>query len=165
MIEKVISIDRMENLINVFGSFDENLRLIESELSVKIIDRESEVRIAGDAEQVMYAEKAIDGLMGLAARGETINPQNVRYILKLVTEGRGDKISEIADDVVCITAKGKPVKTKTLGQKTYLDAIKKNTITIGVALRERARPTLPLPAQSLPSGQAGKQDNTYKACS
>ncbi|NMA37717.1 MAG: PhoH family protein [Papillibacter sp.] len=132
MIEKVISIDRMENLINVFGSFDENLRLIESELSVKIIDRESEVRIAGDAEQVMYAEKAIDGLMGLAARGETINPQNVRYILKLVTEGRGDKISEIADDVVCITAKGRPIKAKTLGQKTYLDAIKKNTITIGV---------------------------------
>jgi phosphate starvation-inducible PhoH-like protein len=132
MIEKTISIDRMENLINVFGSFDENLRLIESELSVKIIDRESEVRIAGDAEKVMYAEKAIDGLMGLAARGETIGPQNVRYILKLVTEGRGDKISEIADDVVCITAKGKPIKGKTLGQKTYLDAIKKNTITIGV---------------------------------
>ena len=132
MIEKIISIDRMENLINVFGSFDENLRLIESELSVKIIDRESEVRIAGDAEKVMNAEKAIDGLMGLASRGETIGPQNVRYILKLVTEGRGDKISEIADDVVCITAKGKPIKGKTLGQKAYLDAIKKNTITIGV---------------------------------
>jgi phosphate starvation-inducible PhoH-like protein len=66
MIEKAISIDRMENLINVFGSFDENLRIIESDLSVRIIDRESEVRIAGDGEKVMLAEKAIEALMGLA---------------------------------------------------------------------------------------------------
>jgi phosphate starvation-inducible PhoH-like protein len=132
MIEKVISIDRMENLINVFGSFDENLRIIENDLSVRIIDRESEVRLAGDGEKVMLAEKAIDALMGLAARGESITPQNVRYILKLVSEGRGEKIAEMANDVVCITAKGKPIKAKTLGQKSYLDAIKKNTITIGV---------------------------------
>ncbi len=132
MIEKAISIDRMENLINVFGSFDENLRIIENDLSVRIIDRESEVRIAGDGEKVMLAEKAIEALMGLAARGESITPQNVRYILKLVSEGRGEKISEMANDVVCITAKGKPIKAKTLGQKHYLDAIKKNTVTIGV---------------------------------
>jgi hypothetical protein len=73
----------------------------------------------------MLAEKAIDALMGLAARGENINPQNVRYILKLVSEGRGEKIAEMANDVVCITAKGKPIKAKTLGQKNYLDAIKR----------------------------------------
>jgi phosphate starvation-inducible PhoH-like protein len=147
MIEKTIGIDRIENLINVFGSFDENLRIIENDLSVRIIDREAEIRIAGDAERVTLAEKAIEALMGLAARGENITTQNVRYILKLVSEGRGEKISEMANDVVCITARGKPIKAKTLGQKTYVDAFKNNTITIGVGPAGTAKPILPSPAR------------------
>ena len=80
----------------------------------------------------MLAEKAINGLLTLAARGENIDAQSVRYILKLVAEGRESKINELASDVVCITAKGKPVKAKTLGQKTYCDAIANNTITLGI---------------------------------
>jgi phosphate starvation-inducible PhoH-like protein len=132
MIEKSVSVDRMEHIINVFGSFDENLRIIESELDVKVLDRDSELRISGDPEQVMYAEKAIEGLLALAAKGESITAQNVRYIIKLVIDGKSDKISELADDVVCITAKGKPIKAKTLGQKTYVEAIAGNTITLGV---------------------------------
>ena len=132
MTERIMAVDRMEHIINVFGSFDQNLRIIESEVGVKVIDRDSELRISGEPEAVMHAEKAIEGLLSLAARGEVIDAQNVRYIIKLVLEGREAKISELAGDVICITAKGKPVKTKTLGQKTYVNAIANNTITLGI---------------------------------
>ena len=132
MIERTIEVERMEHVISVFGSFDQNLRIIETETGVKVLDRDNKIHICGEAESVMIAEKAINGLLTLAARGENIDAQNVRYILKLVSEGRESKIDELASDVVCITAKGKPVKAKTLGQKTYCDAIAKNTITLGI---------------------------------
>ena len=132
MIERTLPIDRMENVISVFGSFDQNLRIIETELGVRVTDRDDQLRISGEAEDVMAAEKAINGLLQLASRGEAIDAQNVRYILKLVSEGREAKISELSGDVVCITAKGKPIKAKTLGQKAYVDAMNKNTITLGI---------------------------------
>ena len=132
MIERTIEVERMEHVISVFGSFDRNLRIIETELGVKVLDRDDMIHICGEAEDVMLAEKAINGLLTLAAKGENIDAQSVRYILKLVGEGREEKINELAGDVVCITAKGKPVKAKTLGQKNYCDAIAKNTITLGI---------------------------------
>ncbi|MGI5936554.1 MAG: PhoH family protein [Oscillospiraceae bacterium] len=132
MTERILAVDRMEHIINVFGSFDQNLRIIENEMGVKVTDRDSELRISGEPEAVMHAEKAIEGLLSLAARGEIIDAQNVRYIIKLVQEGREAKISELAGDVICITAKGKPVKAKTLGQKAYVNAIFNNTITLGI---------------------------------
>ena len=132
MIERSVSADRVENIINVFGSFDENLRIIEDELGVSVTDRESEIHISGEAEDVMDAEKAIEGLMTLASKGEAIDAQKVRYILRLVREGMADKIGELSDDVVCITAKGKPIKAKTIGQKEYVRAINNNTVTIAV---------------------------------
>ncbi len=132
MTEQVLNVDRMEHVINVFGSFDENLRLIENEMNVRITDRESEIKISGEAENVMYAKNAIEGLISLAAKGENIDAQNVRYIINLVKAGNEDKIDELARDVICVTAKGKPIKAKTLGQKKYVDAIKKNVITLGI---------------------------------
>ena len=132
MIEKTIKVDRMEHVISVFGSFDQNLRIIETELGVKVLDRDDMIHICGEAEDVMLAEKAINGLLTLAAKGENIDAQNVRYILKLVKEGKETKIGELAGDVICITAKRKPIKPKTLGQKAYCDAIAKNTITLGI---------------------------------
>ncbi|MCQ2451607.1 MAG: PhoH family protein [Oscillospiraceae bacterium] len=132
MTEVSVSVDRIENIINVFGSFDENLKLIEAELDVHITDRESEIKISGDGENVLWAEKTLNGLITLASKGETITSSNVRYILQLVKSGQEDKIQEFAGDVVCITAKGKPVKAKTLGQKRYMDAIRKNTVTLGI---------------------------------
>ena len=132
MIDKTIEVERMEHVISVFGSFDQNLRSIENELSVKVLDRDNMIHICGEEESVMLAEKAINGLLTLAAKGENIDAQNVRYILKLVSEGKETKINELAGDVVCITAKGKPIKPKTLGQKAYCDAIAKNTITLGI---------------------------------
>lgn len=132
MIERTMEVERMEHVISVFGSFDRNLSIIETELGVKVLDRDNKIHICGEEESVMLAEKAINGLLTLAARGENIDAQSVRYILKLVAEGRESKINELASDVVCITAKGKPVKAKTLGQKSYCDAIADNTITLGI---------------------------------
>ena len=126
MTEQTISLERLEETINVFGSFDENIRIIEHEMGVTAVSRDSILKVAGeDPEGVMYAVKAIENLMTLASKGEVINEQNVRYIVQLVKEGREDQIIQLAGDVICVTAKGKPIKAKTLGQKKYVDAIKK----------------------------------------
>ena len=132
MIEKTMEVERMEHVISVFGSFDQNLRIIETELGVKVLDRDDKIHICGEAEDVMLAEKAINGLLTLAAKGENIDAQNVRYILKLVGEGKEAKINELAGDVICITAKGKPIKPKTLGQRDYCEAIRDHTVTLGI---------------------------------
>lgn len=132
MTEISLSVDRLENIINVFGSFDENLRIIEAELGVRVTDRDSEIKISGDGEAVMYAERTINGLITLASKGENINSSNVRYIINLVKNGQADQINQLSSDVICITAKGKPVKAKTLGQKKYVEAIHKNTVTLGI---------------------------------
>jgi len=132
MSEKTMSVDRLENIISVFGSFDENLRLIEDELGVRITDRNSELHLAGAEENIYYAERSIDGLLTLAAKGETIDARTVRYIIGLVKEGHEDKIGEITRDVICISAKGKPIKAKTLGQKKYIDSIMNNTVTLSI---------------------------------
>ena len=132
MIEQTISIERIEDVIDIFGSFDENIKLIEHELDVSVVSRDDQLKISGEAENVLYAVKAVQGLLGLAGRKETITEQNVRYISKLVKAGNEEHINDIARDVLCVTAKGKPIKPKTLGQKRYVDAIKKNTITLGI---------------------------------
>ena len=132
MIEQTISIERIEDVIDIFGSFDENIKLIEHELDVSVVSRDDQLKISGEAENVLYAVKAVQGLLGLAGRKETITEQNVRYIINLVKAGNEEHINDIARDVLCVTTKGKPIKPKTLGQKRYVDAIKKNTITLGI---------------------------------
>ena len=132
MTEQIISIERMEQAINLFGLFDENIRLIERELGVSVVNRDSNLKISGEGENVMLAVRAVQGLLSLSARGEAISEQNVRYIIELVRSGNEGKIAQLAGDVVCVTAKGKPIKPKTLGQKQYVQAIKNNTVTLGV---------------------------------
>lgn len=116
----------------MFGSFDENIKLIEKEFAVSIISRGSDLKIVGDAEKVLLAARAVNALLTLINKGETLSDQNVRYAIGLVKEGNDDKLAKMATDTVCITAKGKPIKAKTLGQKKYCEAINKNTITFGV---------------------------------
>ena len=131
MFEQVINVDRMEQTVSLFGSFDENIRLIEAQYNVKVVSRGSEIKVSGDAENVSKAVRAINGLLMLINRGEALSEQNVRYVLSLVNEGSEDKLCEMTGDCVCITAKGKPIKPKTLGQKKYIECIKNNTITLG----------------------------------
>ena len=132
MIERYVNAERMDDLINVFGSFDENICRIEEELSVSIVSRDTELKVSGDAEAVDKAVRTLEGLLKLAAKGDPIDEQRVRYLLTLVNEGKDDQVTKMAEDVVCITAKGKPIKAKTVGQQKYMKAIMKNTITIGV---------------------------------
>ena len=132
MTERTINAERVEQLIDVFGSFDANIKQIEAEFGVKVTNRDTELKIQGDVEQVDYAARAIEALLSLSAKGEEIDAQKVRYLISLVKTGNEDKVGEIAKDVVCVTAKGRPVKAKTIGQQKYLKAIEKNTITIGV---------------------------------
>ena len=133
MTEQTISVERMEEAVSLFGSLDENIKLIEKDLDVTVVSRDGELKVAGeDAERVIYAVKAVEGLLKLISRGEAISEQNVRYILNLVKAGHEDKIGQLSADVLCVTAKGKPIKAKTLGQKRYVDAIKKSTVTLGI---------------------------------
>ena len=132
MIEKTINAERIEQIIDVFGSFDENVRYIESAFGVRVANRGTELKVTGDEEAADKAARAVEGLMTLAAKGETIDEQKVRYLVSLVEHGEDEKIQEFAKDVVCITAKGKPIKAKTLGQQKYMKAIGANTVTIAV---------------------------------
>ena len=130
--EQRIGIERMEEAINLFGSFDENIRLLESELQVVVTNREGEICISGEPENVMLGTKAVQALLTLSAKGESINAQHVRYVIGLCRSGQSERIAELTQDVICITSKGRPVKPKTIGQKQYVDAILHQTVTIGV---------------------------------
>ena len=130
--ERLVNADRVEDLISVFGSFDENIRRIEEALSVAIINRGTDLKVSGEEEAVDKAAKTLEGLLALASKGECIDEQRVRYLITLVKEGNDAQVAQMAKDVVCITAKGKPIKAKTVGQQSYMKAITKNTVTIGV---------------------------------
>ena len=132
MLEQIINLDAMEQAVSLFGSFDENIKIIEKEFDVSIISRGSSLKVVGEAENVSLAVRAVNSLLVLINKGETLSEQNIRYAIGLVREGNEDKLSSMSTDTVCITSKGKPVKAKTLGQKKYCEAIKNNTITFGV---------------------------------
>ena len=132
MAEKIIEFDAMEQAVSLFGSFDENVKMIEGEYDVSIISRGSELKVCGDIENVDKAVRALNSMLMLINKGEQLTQQNVRYVLTLVNEGNEDKISSMGSGSICISSKGRPVKPKTLGQKKYCDAIMNNTITFGI---------------------------------
>ena len=127
MLEQIISVDRMEQAVSLFGSFDENIRLIEQHYGVDVVTRGTDIKISGEPEAVTKAVRAVKGLLQLINRGEQLNEQNVRYVLMLVDEGSEEELPQLSSDSICITAKGRPVKPKTLGQKKYVEAIRDNT--------------------------------------
>ncbi len=131
--EQTVSIERMEEAVNLFGSFDENIKMIEREYSVTMTLRGSDIKIQGDPEQVSSAARVVGALLVLASKGEVLGEQNVRYAMSLVSEGKEDTLAQLAgNDCICITAKGRPIKPKTIGQKKYIESIKNNTIVVGV---------------------------------
>lgn len=133
MAETAINIERMEQVAGLFGNLDENVKLIEKEFSVSITFRAGEIRISGDAENVERAAKTVESLLLMINKGESLTEQSVRYVMSLASDGNEKGIEKIAgSDCICITSKGKPIKPKTIGQKKYIEAIAKNTVTIGV---------------------------------
>ena len=132
MFEQIINFDRMEQAVALFGSFDENIKLIENQYSVNVISRGSDLKITGEAENVAKAVRAVNGLLLLINKGEALSEQNVRYVMGLVDEGGEDKLAAMTNNCICISSKGKPIKPKTLGQEKYVDAIKGSTVVFGI---------------------------------
>ena len=132
MTEQIINIERIDHLVALFGNFDENMKLLENEYGVHILNRGSDIKITGEEEAVYKAKRAVDSLLYMIAKGEQLNEQNIRYVFNMVSEGSEEQIQSLTDDVVCITSKGRPIKPKTVGQKRYVEAIKSNTITLGI---------------------------------
>lgn len=132
MIEQFIETERMEHTLALFGNFDTNVKLIEQEFDVTIILRGEDIKVTGNEENVPLAYDAIKGLFNILNKGEALNEQNIRYVISLVKDGQQEELFKFTSDVICITAKGRPLKAKTIGQKKYINAIKTNTITFGV---------------------------------
>ncbi len=132
-VEQCINIERVESIYGLFGNLDENVRLIEKEFSVSVSLRAGEIKISGEPEGVDKAVRTVNGLLSLLSRGEALTEQNIRYIMSLAADGDDKGIERLTDiDCICITSKGKPIKPKTIGQKRYVEAIRDNTVTIGV---------------------------------
>ena len=131
IIEQLIEIPA-EHERNIFGQFDEHIKKIERTLQVTLISRDGVLKIVGPAPNVQKAESIIRELLGLSVRGNTIQSRNVDYALSLAFEEKEDAILEIDTDIICRTITGKPIKPKTLGQKTYVDEIRDKMIVFGL---------------------------------
>ena len=137
MEQKTVKIGNPDKTAAIFGSCDENVKLIEKKFGVDIRNKEVDdgdaVLISGaDGDAVRNAAKAIEYLVDVASYNNDVSDQTVNYVTDMVADGRAGELSKLGDDCICITSRGKPVKAKTVGQKYYIDAIKKNTIILGV---------------------------------
>ena len=133
MFEYTVNIDRIEQIVSLFGDFDSNIKAVEDRFGVKVSSHSGELKIVGEAENVDKAVKAVSGMLSLINKGENITDHNRDYLISLAEDGADEDIKQITDtDCICVTMKGKPVKAKTIGQKRYIDSIKNNTITLGV---------------------------------
>ncbi len=131
VIEVGLAIENMEKLMNIFGDYDQNLKVIEEELGTDIIVREGEIRIVGEEKAVAMTSKVFEILLKMQEEGETITGHSVSYTIELVKEGEEDRTEELGDTII-VNARGKAIKSKTIGQKKYVDAIHKNEIVFGI---------------------------------
>lgn len=130
--EKRIEIHNNHIIREIFGEFDENIDIIKRKLNIDIIICNGDIRLYGDNEAVNLGEKLIYNLIEIVKKQRRLDKQDLNYAIQLILEGKEDKISELLNQVVCITATGKSIKPKTLGQKRYLDSIKENDIVFGI---------------------------------
>lgn len=132
MTEKIINIEKIDHITSLFGNYDENVKEIEKQFNVKILNRDAELKISGDNDtNVELATKTILKIIETINNGNAVNIQSIKYLITLVLEGSEEKLSQL-NDCICITSRGKPVKPKTIGQKNYIDAIKNNTIVFSI---------------------------------
>ncbi|MCM1132475.1 MAG: PhoH family protein [Ruminococcus flavefaciens] len=132
MTEKILEIDSAEELSALFGQLDSNIRHIEKQYDVKIVLRDGNVKIIGTEPSASEASKAVEALMRMSRNGQPLNNQTVRYVTSMVAEGAEEQLTELGGDGICLTSSGKIVRPRTVGQKHYLDAIKNNTIVLGI---------------------------------
>ena len=132
MAEKSIELDSVEVAAAVFGNCDCNIRLLEKEFSVTATCRGTMLRLAGEADNVAAAARAVEGMLLLNENHTPLEDQTVRYCMSLAHDGEEKRVRELTEDFVAVTAKGRPIRPKTLGQKEYLNAIRTHPITFGV---------------------------------
>ena len=132
MAEKLIELNSIELAAAVFGNCDGNIRLLEQEFSVTAVCRGTQLKLTGGEEDVAGAANAVDAMLTLLENHTPLEEQTVRYCISLARTGEETRVQELTEDFIAITAKGRPVRPKTLGQKAYLKAIQKNSITFGV---------------------------------
>ena len=129
--ESQISI-RNEYIGDIFGEFYSNIKKIESEYKVQIVNRGDDIKISGEEDSVKKAVIVLQALNNIAEKGENITVQSLMYIISSLEDGSIKETEKIHDDFICVTSMGRPVKPKTLGQKKYVDLIRNNTIVFGV---------------------------------
>ena len=132
MAEKVININDTEQMINLFGAYDENINTIQRQYDVVVLSRGSDIKISGNEENVNKAAQAIEALMKISKTGERVTGQTIRYVTSMVSDGSAEQLDNLIGDGVCVTATGKIVRPRTVGQKKYIDDIKNNTIVLGI---------------------------------
>lgn len=133
MTEKSIVVTNLNHVLNLFGSYDENIKLIQEELGVNVITRGSDIKITGaNPDDVDKAYSCINALLKMSENGDDITLQQVRYVLSMAGESSTDEIANLFDGGICVTSSGKIIKPKTLGQKKYIESISDNTISFGV---------------------------------
>ncbi len=132
MLFQKIKVDSMDELMKLFGPFDENIKAICAAFDVKVVMQEGESSLYGEAENVAKASRVVDKLRNFIASGDEIDIGRVNYLCDLAKMDKLEDADELMGDVVSITSRGKPIKCKTVGQKKYVDVMKKNTITFGV---------------------------------
>lgn len=130
--ERILEVETIEQVVNIFGNFDQNIKILENHYNVQVIHRGTQLKVTGGDEETDKARRALSGLIAVTARGEHITEQTIRYVMSLVDDGEEDKLNFIGKDCVSITAKGKPIKPKTLGQRAYIEAIRNNVVTLGI---------------------------------
>ena len=132
MAEKSIELDSVEIAAAIFGNCDRNIRLLEKEFSVTAVCRGTMLRLSGEEANVAAAVRAVEGMLLLIENHTPLEDQTVRYCLSLAHDGKEQRVRELTEDFVTVTVKGRPIRPKTLGQKEYLNAIRKNAVTFGV---------------------------------
>jgi len=130
--ETNVKIDNINYAISLFGNFDENIKMIEKEFNVNILNRSDEIKITGSPENVDKAVNTVSKLLDMLKVGQEITTQTVSYIIELVKADKEEKVDEIIGDTICITAKGKPIRSKTSGQRKYIESIKRNDVVFAI---------------------------------
>ena len=132
MTEKIIKVDNTDQIINLFGNYNGNINTIQRKYNVVILSRGEDIKITGEEQNVNAAYEAIEALISVSKNGESITEQTVRYVTSMVAEGAKEELKELKSDGICVTTSGRIVRPKTVGQKKYVDAIKNNTIVMGI---------------------------------
>lgn len=132
MAEKFVEVNDPDQLAELFGQLDGNAERIQKQYNVSVVSRDGRIKVIGDEANVQAAAKALESLVNINNMGHSLNSQTIRYVTSMVEEGIEGELAELGGDGICVTASGKILRARTVGQKRYVDAIKNNTIVLGI---------------------------------